>query len=279
MNVLITGSAGFVGSHLAECFAREGHDVWGVDNFTTGNLKNWDKTEFCDITEAMQFDAHARACEPELIFHCAASYKDPDDWEGDAETNLSGTINVIRAAGDHGAKLVYFQTALPPVSSYAISKTAAQQYIEQSGVDYLIFRLANVYGPRNLSGPIPAFYKRIKAGEQCAVVKTSREMLYIDDLVEAVVHAQDRTGVYDVCPGYETEIKTLCSYVAGAMDKTATIFLIEPSEDDVKTELDWMKRPLGWHPTIEIQQGIARAVRWYEKNGVGETFTHLAIKG
>ena len=55
--------------------------------------------------------------------------------------------------------------------------------------------------------------------------------------------------------------------------------MVDPSHDDVKTELDYLKRPPGWFPQIEIGQGIARAVRWYEQNGVGETFTHLALKG
>ncbi len=92
--------------------------------------------------------------------HCAASYSNPNFWHRDTQTNVLGTINATIAAKHHGARLIYFQTALPPISSYAISKIAGEQYIGLSDVEATVFRLANIYGPRNLSGPLPAFWKR-----------------------------------------------------------------------------------------------------------------------
>src|SRR6266496_3864184 len=183
MRVLVTGAAGFIGSHLAERLESEGHYVCGIDNLETGRTVSF--PFFCefDIADRKSFYRVANDLKPELVIHCAASYKDPDKWHQDVDTNVTGTINAVLVAKHHGAKLVYFQTALPPVSSYAISKIAGEHYIRLSQVPALIFRLANVYGPRNVSGPIPAFYKRLTAGERCTVSLTSRDMVYIDDLV------------------------------------------------------------------------------------------------
>ncbi len=117
---------------------------------------------------------------PEVVVHAAASYKDPEDWASDAATNVLGTSLVARAARrPRSGGFIYLQTALcyglhpleqpitldhpilPTASSYAISKTAGEQYVALSGLDWQSFRLANAYGPRNLSGPLPTFYSRL----------------------------------------------------------------------------------------------------------------------
>ena len=88
-------------------------------------------------------------------------------------------------ARHHDARIIYFQTVLPPISSYAISKIAAEHYLRLSGVPLTVFRLAAVYGPRNLSGAIPTFYRQVAAGEPCTVVEdATRDFVFIDDLVE-----------------------------------------------------------------------------------------------
>src|SRR5207244_3821868 len=116
---------------------------------------------------------------PEIVVHAAASYKDPENWKEDVLTNVLGTSNVVKESiKSHVKRVIYFQTSLcygkpqtapitlehrvNPESSYAISKTAAEQYIALSGLDFISFRLANVYGPRNISGPLPTFFKRLK---------------------------------------------------------------------------------------------------------------------
>jgi UDP-glucose 4-epimerase len=188
MRILITGAGGFIGSTLADHFIEDGHDVWGIDNFSTGRWENFEKNQGWELHhEDFQWFA-LREDQPrtELIIHCAASYKDPDDWEEDISTNVGGGRKAARLAQAWGAHLIYFQTILPPVSSYAISKIAAEQYMRLSGVDLTVLRLANIYGPRNLSGPIPVFYKRLTSGQPCVVVNTTREMVFIEDLVRAV---------------------------------------------------------------------------------------------
>ena len=104
-------------------------------------------------------------------------------------------------------RLIYFQTALcyglqpleqpitlqhpvqPAGNSYAISKTAGEQYIEMSGLDYISFRLANAYGPRNLSGPLPTFYHRLTTNKPCYVMDTRRDFIFVDDLIAVVLMA------------------------------------------------------------------------------------------
>ena len=176
MRLLITGVCGFIGSHLAERFHAQGDEVFGVDNLETGRLPNWPTACELDISQRRDLYEYANVARPDLVIHCAASYKDPAKWHRDIDTNVTGTVNAVLVAKHHGCPLVYFQTALPPVSSYAISKTAGLHYIQQSGIPHLVFRLANIYGPRNLSGPVPTFYKRLQAGDPCTVVDTTRDM-------------------------------------------------------------------------------------------------------
>lgn len=293
MKVLITGAAGFIGSHIAD--ALEGHQVTGIDNLSTGRRDNWPGDLIIgDIVDSLP-DA-----EPDVIYHCAASYRDRDDWEGDARTNVLGTINVVRLAQRTGAKIVYMQTSLcygpnpespvkrtsrlDPHGSYAITKTAAEQFIADSGAPYVSLRLANMYGPRNLSGPVPTFYKRLSAGEPCTVVDSRRDFVFVADLVRLALQcATAGSGVYHASTGSDHSIADLYRAVVDAMgieaaepavvarggDDAATL-LIDPSETE---------RHFGWRAVTPLRQGIRAAVDWYAEHGVTETYTHLAVKG
>ncbi|WP_204377309.1 NAD-dependent epimerase/dehydratase family protein [Methyloceanibacter superfactus] len=128
-------------------------------------------------------------------------------------TNGVGGVNLIKAAkANDVGRFVYFQTALtyglkplqnpipldhpknPANSSYAISKTTTEDYLEISGLDYVTFRLANVIGPRNVSGPLPIFYERLKAAKPCFVTEARRDFVFVKDLARTVVKAADGTG-------------------------------------------------------------------------------------
>jgi UDP-glucose 4-epimerase len=288
MRVLITGVAGFIGSHLADRLLADGHQVAGVDNFLTGDLRNvHPDVDFYegDIGGAGLGNFPARSHGFDLYVHCAASYNDPNKWHRDTQTNVQGTINTLIRAKKDGARLIYFQTALPPISSYAISKTAGMQYIEQSDVPHVIFRLANIYGPRNLSGPIPTFYKRLSAGEPCTIVETTRDMVFIDDLVDGVMAAvdNDRAGKFDMCSGQHRAIAELYSAVRDAIGLPGDdAEIVPPADDDVaKMELSkWDAHVLlGWDATTDLTSGVEKAVDWYRDNGVLDTYTHLRLKG
>lgn len=303
MRFFLTGLGGFVASNLADELIEQGHEVGGIDDFSTGRLSNVPKDAtfvLGDIRDLWDLGPAIKGFRPDVVFHCAASYKDRADWERDASTNVSGTINVVREAIRAEAKLVYFQTSLcyglnpvspvtldaplNPQGSYAVSKTAGERYIADSGIDYVSLRLANIYGPRNLSGPAPAFYKRLAAGEPCTVVDSRRDFVYIDDLVQVAIKAATQgRGVYHVSSGKDVSIEDIYLCVAEAMDILAPAVEIAPrGPDDAPTLLLDPSETLaefGWSARTPPVSGIRQAVEFYQRNGVGETYSHLTMKG
>ena len=247
MSVLITGGGGFIGSHTADRLLDRGDRVTVIDNFATGRRDNLDSREGLQLFEGSiadqgVLDRAFEACHPDIVVHAAASYKDPDNWVEDARTNMLGTAMVVQAAERAKVKrLIYFQTALcyglhpleqpitlnhpvrPEGSSYAISKTGGEQYVMLSKLDYISFRLANAYGPRNISGPLPTFFQRLTAGKPCFVMDTRRDFIYVDDLVAVVLKAIDGAGAkgaYHVSSGTDYSIKELFDETTGALNIT-----------------------------------------------------------
>jgi UDP-glucose 4-epimerase len=296
MRVFITGVAGFIGSHLADRLLAEGHEVLGLDNLLTGARENvpagveWIEADVLDI----------RDTGADVIFHMAASFS-VDGWERDVRTNVLGSIAVARLALTTRARVVYPQTSLcyglhpdsypipvdaplRPEGSYAISKTAGEAYLRDSGVDFVSLRLANTYGPRQMSGPLSAFFKRLSAGEPCTVVDSRRDFIYIDDVIEMCVRAMTApAGMYHVATKHDRPISEVYSVVAEAMGIAAPEPAIVPrGPDDAPTiKLDKLEteRLLGWHARVGFRDGVARTVEWYAEHGVRDLFTHLALKG
>lgn len=307
MKVLITGGAGFIGSHLADRLLERGEDVLVIDNYATGRHDNLKPQPHLTIVEHTIADESMvnsvfEKFKPDMVVHAAASYKDPNNWSEDARTNVAGTANIVRAAEKSQVKrLIYFQTALcyglhpleqpitldhpirPEGSSYAISKTAGEYYVRLSSLDFISFRLANAYGPRNVSGPPPTFFQRITTGKPCFVMDTRRDFIYVQDLIDVVMKAlngQGTCGVYHVSSGSDYAIKELFDATVKAMgiqlDKEVEI---RPrNDDDVYTILlDPFKtnRDFNWRITTPLEVGIKEAVEWYQTHGLTETYTHL----
>ena len=314
MKILITGGAGFIGSHLTEALLARGDEVLVLDNYATGRRDNLTPHKRLTVIEGTIADRDLvqrtfASFQPEAVVHAAAAYKDPNNWIEDTMTNVLGGVHVAQAAKASGVRrLIYFQTSLcyglkpleqpitlkhplfsgdyPGGSSYAISTTGGEQYLELSGLDFLSFRLANAYGPRNLSGPPPTFYQRLTQGKPCFVMDTRRDFIYVADLVEVVVKAiggMGKRGYYHISTGRDYAIKELFDAVVEALglklDKPVEVrprgaddaptILIDPS----KTERDFQ-----WKAHTPLKVGIARAVEYYRKYGVAETFTHLKLE-
>jgi len=243
MKIFVTGGAGQVGSTVIDMLLARGDKVVAIDNYATGRADNLTKHE--DLTLVEDTIANADLINrlfsdfrPEIVIHTAASYKDPEDWSTDALVNAVGTANIAKACKIHGvSRLVYFQTALcygtkplqspipldhpinPVNSSYAISKTAGENYVQFSGVDWVTFRLANVIGPRNVSGPLPIFYGRLSRGQKCFVTPARRDFCYAGDLARVVVKAADGVGrgTYHFSSGKDVAIEELYDSVVRAM--------------------------------------------------------------
>lgn len=243
MKVFITGGSGQVGSTVADMLLARGDSVLSIDNFATGrrdNLRDHAGLTQVEgsIVDGKLMDRLFGDFKPDVVVHTAASYKDPEDWETDAAVNAVGGANVAKMCKTHGVKrLVYFQTALcygtkpiqqpirldhpinPVNSSYAISKTAGEHYVQFSGVEWVTFRLANVIGPRNVSGPLPIFYGRLAEGKKCFVTPARRDFCYAGDLAKVVVQAADGAGqgTYHFSSGKDVAIRELYDAVVKAM--------------------------------------------------------------
>lgn len=306
MKVLITGGSGFVGSHLADRLLARNDQVMVIDNFTTGRRDNLKPHKNLEVIEASIADTDLMNSlftrfKPDVVVHAAASYKDPDNWVEDCYTNVLGTVNVLNATKNAGCKrIVYFQTALcyglnpteQPVSlshhfdargsSYAISKTAAEHYVELSGLNFVSFRLANAYGPRNVSGPLPTFYHRLTNNKACFVMDTRRDFIFINDLVNCVEKAVDGKGqgYYHISSGSDFSIKELFDATLKALNMKLEkeVEVRDRHPDDAYTILldpSRTRQDFAWNVETSLEQGVSAAINYYKEYGIEQTFTHL----
>lgn len=306
MRILVTGSAGQVGSHVVDSALAQEDEVMGIDNFATGrrvHLADNHRYVFVEgsIADTDLIDAIFERFQPNVVVHTAATYKNPDDWLTDVETNSRGMVNLLTAARRVAvSRFIYFQTALiygvkpeeNPVtlghrrqvdnSSYSISKGAAEDYLSLSGIDYVTFRLANVVGPRNVSGPLPIFYQRLSEGKRCFVTPARRDFVFVGDLVKAVMRAAAGTGsgAYHFSSGTDVPIIDLYDAVVKAMGLSE---YPEPerrelSPDDAPSILLDPSRTIADFGPIEftpLETTVWNAVAYYREYGVTGGFTHL----
>ena len=306
--ILITGVLGLVGSHIAEALVARNDLVLGVDNLKTGRRINLPENtqvdlHIEDISEGDVLLNLVKDFSPELIIHCAASYADPKDWIGDSTTNILGSIKVAEAAKTIGARVIYFQTALcyglnptknpipidyprsPAASSYAISKTGGELFLELAGLDLVTFRLANIVGPRNLSGALPIFYNRLANNQKCTIAEARRDFVDVRDVVPVVLKAVDGVGkgAYHLSSGADVSILELYNLVASTFvdaelpepdvvpnpAQNAGSILLDPS----KTFSDFGN--ISFRP---LQETVEAAVSFYKQYGVSEERTHFHFK-
>jgi UDP-glucose 4-epimerase len=306
MKVFITGGSGQVGSTVADLLLARGDEVLSLDDFSTGRRDNLlDQPRLTQIegsiADAALIDQLFSDFRPDVVVHTAASYKDPENWSADALVNAVGGANIAKACKTHKVRrLIYFQTALcygtkpiqqpirldhpinPVNSSYAISKTAGEHYVQFSGVEWVTFRLANVIGPRNVSGPLPIFYGRLSKGQKCFVTPARRDFCYAGDLANVVVQAAGGKGLgtYHFSSGKDVAILELYDSVVKAMklndypepemkplgpDDAPSILL-----DPERTFADFSD--VTFTPLDEIAR---LAVQRWEKDGVVGGYTHL----
>jgi nucleoside-diphosphate-sugar epimerase len=306
MKAFVTGGCGQVGSHVAELLLARGDEVLVIDNLATGRREHLAdhprlRVVIDTISDKALVDGLIGDFRPDVVVHAAASYKDPTDWYNDALTNCVGGANVVAAARANGVgRFVYFQTALcygvkplqqpirldhpklPANSSYAITKTANEDFLEISGLDFVTFRLANVVGPRNVSGPLPIFYQRLKDGKRCFVTKARRDFVFVGDLARTVIKACDGIGhgAYHFSSGTDVAIIELYDAVVRAMHIAS---YPEPElralgPDDAPSILLDPSRTLADFGNIEftpLEQTVAAAIGYFQVHGTLGEYTHL----
>jgi len=304
MRIMITGGAGCLGSNLIEHWLPQGHQIFVIDNFATGKREVVPEVPGLTVVEGSIADESlVNQCFgeflPEVVVHAAAAYKDPDDWVEDARTNVIGSAYVARAAKANGVKrLINFQTALcygrptqlpipadhptAPFTSYGITKTAGEQFMMLSGLPTLSLRIANVTGPRLAIGPIPTFYKRLKAGQKCFCSDTSRDFLDMSDFLafmDVAIQESAPTGIFNISSGEAHSIKEIFDRVSdylglGVME----VPVVPPAADDVPVvalDATATLNGFGWKAQVPFAETIRRQLAWYDEHGVTDVFSHL----
>lgn len=306
MRIIITGGAGCLGSNLIERWLPLGHEILVIDNFATGKREVVPALPGLTIVEGSVadkalVDRSFADFAPTHVVHAAAAYKDPADWREDIATNVAGTAHVVEAARAAGARrLVNFQTVLcygrpetspipvdhplRPFTSYGISKVAGEQYLAMSGLPFASFRLASVIGPRLAIGPIPTFYKRLKAGQGCFCSDATRDFLDMEDFfsaVDLVMKDDAPSGIFNVASGEGRTIREVYDAVRDhlGLPPDPHVRVVPVGDDDVASVVPdpaETSRALGWRARVPFAAAIRRQLAWYDAHGVTDIFSHLA---
>jgi UDP-glucose 4-epimerase len=308
MRLLITGGAGSLGSNVIENISDDCESIVVIDNFATGKRESLPTRSNVQVVEGSVVDAELvnkvfSSFKPTHVIHSAAAYKDPNNWVEDSQTNVIGSINVVRAAELHQvSRLVNFQTALcygrpsqvpipithplRPFTSYGISKTAGEAFVLSGRTPSVSLRLANVTGPRLAIGPIPAFYKRLKANEGCSVSETVRDFIDITDFIsilKLVLKSDSPTGAFNVSTGEGHTISEIFHLVANHLGQpdVQPVAVNPPGADDVaEVVLDPSQTSavFGWSAKVSFEETINKMLRWYDVHGITDVYSHLQEK-
>jgi UDP-glucose 4-epimerase len=302
VRAIVTGGAGFVGSHVVEALLARGDEVLVLDNFATGKRENLaDGVPLQEGDIRRDADSAFDELRPEVCFHLAAqadvgtSVERPDL---DAEVNVLGTLRVLEAARRHGAQVVFTSTGgaiygecerpareddpREPIAPYGTSKLAGEEYLATwnrlHGTRHVALRLGNVFGPRQLpkleGGVIAIFMNRFLAGDRCQIFgdgNQTRDFVYVGDVVGALLAAVGHEGgVFNVGTGVETTINELyetCRRIAGSDAEPE----YEPPRkgDLIRNVLDpgLAERELGWRREYDVETGLRVTWDWAAARG------------
>jgi UDP-glucose 4-epimerase len=301
LKVLVTGGAGFIGSHLVDALVQRGDEVLVVDDLSTGDERNLNpKSGFhkLDIRDAATADL-VRAERPHAISHHAAQMsvsRSVADPVFDADVNVMGSLNLARGAVDAGSRLVFASTGgalygdaavLPtpetspawPVSPYGISKLAFEHYLygfrRQYGLSYSTLRYANVYGlrqnPHGEAGVVAIFCEGLMGKRPFKIHgegTDTRDYVYVSDVVGANLLALDSDVCehFNVGTGRQADTNTIFRLVAERMGKPVEVEHGPPRPGDLRAsalDSSLIRRVLGWEPGVELEDGIAQTVAWF----------------
>jgi UDP-glucose 4-epimerase len=300
MKVLVTGGAGFIGSHVVDAYLGAGWDVAVVDNLSTGNRAHLDaRAAFynLDIRDPQLRDVLARE-RPEVVNHHAAQASVPvsiADPRLDADVNILGTLHLFDACRTAGVRRIVYastggalygdpehlpaaeETPIRPLSPYGISKYVGEHYLRvlASGLTWTVLRYSNVYGPRQdpsgEAGVVAIFTRAMLAGRTPTIFgdgTQTRDFVYVGDVARANVLAATigSSGVANIATGQETSVNEIFRALAALTGFAAPPVHAAPREGEVyRIVLDVAQahRWLGWTPSTLLADGLRRTVEWF----------------
>jgi UDP-glucose 4-epimerase len=295
---VVTGGAGFIGSHLVDALLAQGREVTVIDDLSSGDARRVAAEAQLLELDVVDRAALERAIEgvgPQAIFHLAAqssvvaSVADPGR---DCAVNVAGTLNVLDIANGLEVPVVFTSTggalygdAAPrptaedripaPLSPYGASKWAGEAYVNtwslSSGVPHAVCRLGNVYGPRQSphgeAGVVSIFTHRLHSGQAPKLFghgKPTRDYVYVADVVRALLAASGKSGTFNIATGVETDVMTIWNELRAAAGSQ-----LEPELADLRPgelqhsclDASRAARELGWSPEMPIAEGLAETYR------------------
>ncbi len=302
MKVLVTGGAGFIGSHLVDALIERGDEVVVIDNLSTGFKDNANphaklyKLSIGDMGLAQIFEQER----PEIVSHHAAQIdlrRSVAEPLFDAQENILGSLNVIVNSVRYGVeKLVYASSGgaiygepqyLPvdenhpinPISQYGVSKHTVEHYLHlyalQYGLNYVALRYPNVYGPRQNplgeAGVVAIFTRQMLRGEHPTIFGSgdkTRDYTHVSDVVTANLLAMERgrIAIYNIGTGVETSDHKIFDALAEALGYDGSPIYTSVRQGEIQRIcLDWSKaeKELGWRPKLPLKEGIAKTVAYF----------------
>ncbi|RCK71722.1 MAG: UDP-glucose 4-epimerase [Ignavibacteriae bacterium] len=304
MKILVTGGAGFIGSHVVDAYINAGHSVVVIDNLSMGNLKNVNpeakflKLDIRDekLKEIFQDEKF------DIVNHHAAQMdvrKSVEDPLFDASVNILGVLNLLESCKNYGVKKFIFASTggaiygeqdyfpadeehpLRPLSPYGITKLATEKYLyyyeKVFGLQYIILRYANVYGPRQNphgeAGVVAIFTQKMLEGKQPQINgdgKQTRDYVYVDDVVKANLLAlnYNKSEIFNIGTGIETDVNTLFFKLREYTGSKCEEYHAPPKKgEQLRSVLNYtkIKNELGWEPKVYIEEGLKLTVDYFKK--------------
>ena len=302
--VLVTGGAGFIGSHIVDLLIKKNYDVVVVDNLSSGKKEFVNKkARFYSVDiNSDELNRIFALEEPDFVVHAAAQIsviKAMEDPKFDAYNNIVGTINLLEACRRyHVRKIVFLSSSavygdpdylpidenhpLKMISPYGISKHTAEHYLyvyyHNYNIDYVVLRLANVYGPRQglgrTIGVIPSFIQRFLENKPIIIYgdgSQTRDFVFVGDVAEAVVMALKKPTIRKIFNlGSQTEVSIigLVRRLEKFFNKKAKIEFAPANTGDIKRMvllIDNIRKELGWKPRTNFDAGLKMTVEWFKK--------------
>lgn len=298
--VLVTGGAGFIGSHTVDALVKEGAEVGVVDNLVTGHEGNLNprasfyRLNIADPKVESVFEKET----PQLVYHFAFNVLVPKSVENPLldMDSIAGSVNIFQNAKKYGVERIIFSSSgflygntknLParetepinPISPYVVSKYAVENYLKffKSAYDlsYVILRYAAAYGPRQVTGAMADYIRKLAARQQAQIWgdgSKTRDYVYIDDVVHANLLALELPSdypdpVFNIGTGIETTLNDLYKKIATLLNKEAKpIYLPDRPGEQMRYALDYskIKRALKWQPNINLDDGLKKIVDSYK---------------